>query len=229
VNGNRRPLGFERTVTHRGGAELKQARAVRTRAQVLAAAAEAFADRGFPAVTVLEVAERAGVTKGAVYFHYPNKETPAFAVVEEFYTRWPAVADAVRRLRLPPLESVIEILTRTAVSFRDDKVVQAGARLQIERHFIDTGLPLPYVDYTDLITELLDRAKIAGQLRVGTDPQCVARVLVSAFFGTQHISWVLNDRADITDRVRDELHPGVRPTPGETLADRAGRSRTPSA
>jgi AcrR family transcriptional regulator len=105
VNGNRRPLGFERTVTHRGGAELKQARAVRTRAQVLAAAAEAFADRGFPAVTVLEVAERAGVTKGAVYFHYPNKETPAFAVVEEFYTRWPAVADAVRRLWNPSSRS----------------------------------------------------------------------------------------------------------------------------
>ena len=51
---------------------LKQERAVRTRGQVLDAAAKAFATKGFPAVTVQDVAELAGVTKGAVYFHFAN-------------------------------------------------------------------------------------------------------------------------------------------------------------
>lgn len=31
-------------------------------------------------------------------------------------------------------------------------------------------------------------------------PDTLATVLVSAFFGAQHISWVLNDRADLVER-----------------------------
>ena len=47
---------------------------------MLDAAAQAFAAKGFPAVTILDVAEITGMTKGAVYFHYSNKEALAIAV-----------------------------------------------------------------------------------------------------------------------------------------------------
>lgn len=181
----------------------KQARAVRTREQVLAAAATAFADKGFPAVTIVDIAELTGVTKGAVYFHYANKEALAVAVTEKFYRQLPTVALDVDALDVPPLEAVAELLLRTAVAFRDDKVIQAGARLQIERSLIGAELPTPYVDYTRLITHYLTRAQSAGDLPDATDPATLAQVLVSAFFGAQHISWILNDRADLYERTRE--------------------------
>lgn len=178
--------------------ELKQERAVRTRERVLASAASAFAAKGYPAVTILDVAQSAGMTKGAVYFHYENKDALAVAVTELFNRRIGEIARAVEELGLPPVSAVAELLIRTAVAFRDETALQAGARLQSERQLIGAQIPLPYEGYTDLITSWL-----AKEVAEGTEdgaPTTLATVLVSAFFGAQHISWVLNNRADLPER-----------------------------
>ncbi|MFD1659181.1 ScbR family autoregulator-binding transcription factor [Streptomyces caeni] len=183
--------------------ELKQERAVRTRERILAAAAQAFAAKGYPAVTILDVAEAAGMTKGAVYFHYDNKDALALAVTDLFYRRIGEIADAVEPLGLPPVGSVAELLLRTATAFRDETVIQAGARLQLERQLIGVRLPLPYEAYTELITSWLARDREAGTGDGLPSPGTLATVLVSAFFGAQHISWVLDDRADLVERTTD--------------------------
>ncbi|MEU6931061.1 ScbR family autoregulator-binding transcription factor [Streptomyces sp. NPDC046374] len=193
--------------------ELKQERAVRTRERVLASAAAAFAAKGYPAVTILDVAQSAGMTKGAVYFHYENKDALAVAVTELFNRRIGEIARAVEELGLPPVSAVAELLIRTAVAFRDETALQAGARLQLERQLIGAQIPLPYEGYTDLITswlakevtevtenaEVTDSAEIA-EITGHAAPTTLATVLVSAFFGAQHISWVLNNRADLPER-----------------------------
>ncbi|MFE9122213.1 ScbR family autoregulator-binding transcription factor [Streptomyces sp. NPDC007172] len=185
--------------------ELKQERAIRTRALILDAAARAFADKGYPATTILDVAELMGATKGAVYFHFANKNALAAAVTEEFYARLRASAQQVQEQDLPPAAAVRELLTRTGTMFRDDQVIRAGARLQIERSLIDADLPAPFVGYTETVTGLLRAAGAEGALPTGSDPEVLGRVLVSAFFGAQHMSWVMNDRADIAERVEEIL------------------------
>jgi AcrR family transcriptional regulator len=200
---------------------LKQERAVRTRGQVLDAAAEAFATKGFPAVTVMDVAELAGVTKGAVYFHFANKEALAKAVAEEFYHVLGVIGQEVQDEELSPLDAVAELLGRTAIAFRDDTLVQAGARLQIERSLIGADLPMPYLGYTDSLVSWFRQAQDEGQLAAETSPEVTARILVSAFFGAQHISWVLNDRADLTERVREILDTVV-PRPAKRGRTRRG-------
>ncbi|MFF8729284.1 ScbR family autoregulator-binding transcription factor [Streptomyces sp. NPDC015171] len=186
--------------------ELKQERAIRSRQNILHAAARAFAERGYPTVTMHDVADLSGMTKGAVYFHYANKESLALAVTTEFYTRLPAISDAVARLAVPPVASVAELLLRTAAALRDEPLMKAGARLQIERALIDVELPLPFEDYTALISAWFQSARTAGELEHDTPPQTLARVLVSAFFGAQHLSWVVNDRTDIIERTLEVLH-----------------------
>ncbi|MFI6054714.1 ScbR family autoregulator-binding transcription factor [Streptomyces violascens] len=180
--------------------EPKQQRALRTRARIVRAAADAFARKGFPNVTIQDVAELSGITKGAVYFHYANKEALAVAVADEFYRRIPDIAESVEELGLPPLPSVAALLLSTAEALQSDTLMQAGARLQLERAMIEPDLPMPYQGYTSLIVSWLHKAEAAGELSCATDPPSLAQVLVSAFFGAQHISWVLNDRADIRDR-----------------------------
>ena len=54
-----------------------------TRAQLLRAAAGVFAKRGYGATTLDEVAERAGLTKGAVYSNFESKADLALAVLDE--------------------------------------------------------------------------------------------------------------------------------------------------
>ncbi|MGN5376815.1 TetR family transcriptional regulator [Streptomyces lasalocidi] len=60
----------------------RQERAVRTRRAVIEAAAAVFAERGYAAATIAEILERAGVTKGALYFHFDSKEALARGVID---------------------------------------------------------------------------------------------------------------------------------------------------
>jgi AcrR family transcriptional regulator len=53
----------------------------RTRAAVLAAAEEEFADRGYAETTVDRIAERAELTRGAVYSNFPSKRAVYLAVL----------------------------------------------------------------------------------------------------------------------------------------------------
>ncbi len=99
----------------------------RTRAALLDAAAELFAARGFRHVSVDEIAERAGLTKGAVYDHFEDKEAlfaetclsrstsvdtgvladDSLTFEEQLRALWLAVADATlseENAALTPLE-----------------------------------------------------------------------------------------------------------------------------
>lgn len=53
------------------------------RAQILRAARAVFVERGFLAARVEDVAKRANLSKGAVYFYYPSKRELFLALVRE--------------------------------------------------------------------------------------------------------------------------------------------------
>lgn len=58
-------------------------RSTSTRAALVAAARELFATRGYQAVPADEIVRAAGVTRGALYHHYADKQNLFRAVVEE--------------------------------------------------------------------------------------------------------------------------------------------------
>jgi AcrR family transcriptional regulator len=61
----------------------REEKKARTRAQLIDAAATVFARRGFMAASLDEVAEEAGLTKGAVYSNFDSKEELFEAVIED--------------------------------------------------------------------------------------------------------------------------------------------------
>ncbi|MFJ9174907.1 ScbR family autoregulator-binding transcription factor [Streptomyces sp. NPDC102360] len=179
---------------------LKQDRAYRTRRHVLRAAAEMFAEHGYTNTSITGIAEHIGMTKGAVYFHYKNKDAMAAEVVQDSYRIWSALTEEVTAESRDPAASIMTLLDRTVQSFLDDAIVQAGSRLQAERSLIDARLPEPYVGWTNRLTQLFAQAEEAGDLRPGVTPHAAATVVVAAVFGVQHISDVLHQRRDLPDR-----------------------------
>jgi Transcriptional regulator len=64
----------------------------RNRAKVLAAARDEFAERGYRGAKIDAIAERAGLTRGAVYSNFPGKRALYFAVLADIAERTPAAA-----------------------------------------------------------------------------------------------------------------------------------------
>lgn len=69
-------------------------KSVRRRDQIVARAADLFAGRGYAAVSVQEIADRTGITGGAIYRHFPSKEAVLQAVMFETIEEWVATAAA---------------------------------------------------------------------------------------------------------------------------------------
>ncbi|MFI0241803.1 ScbR family autoregulator-binding transcription factor [Streptomyces sp. NPDC016845] len=183
--------------------ELHQERAVQTRLQVLEAAALLFDQRGYAGTSIKDVADEVGMTKGAVYFHYPTKEALTIAVVEAHYARWPLLLQAAQSKGLGPLDTLIELLDQTAATFQDDPIVRGGARLQMEQPLPKGTLPTPYVGWIELLRQLLAEAQEAGELREGVTPDAAANTLIATFFGTQHIASRLDRRGELVRRWAD--------------------------
>ncbi|MFD3534981.1 ScbR family autoregulator-binding transcription factor [Streptomyces sp. NPDC058664] len=179
---------------------LKQDRAYRTRRHVLRAAAEMFAEHGYANTSITGIAEHIGMTKGAVYFHYRNKDAMAVEVVQDAYRIWGALTEEVTAESRDPAASIMTLPDRTVRTFLDDVIVQAGSPLQAERSLIDARLPEPYVGWTNRLAQLFDQAAEAGNLRTGVTPRAAATVVVAAVFGMQHISDVPHQRRDLSER-----------------------------
>lgn len=182
---------------------VKQARAAVTREQILRGAAEVFDRYGYGATTLSDVTAQAGVTKGALYFHFSSKEHLACAVIEQQHAL--SVRPARQRLGEQELglESVIRLSQGLARQLMSDVIVRAGIRLTLEHGKFNASNFNPYGDWVAVVEQLLRRAIDEGDLRDSVKPAALASFVVSAFTGVQLLSQVLSARQDLGQRVEE--------------------------
>lgn len=172
-----------------------------TRSAILLAAARRFDRDGYAGTSVSAVSRDAGLTTGAVYFHFAGKEGLARSVVEEHFAAWPDVVARVSGRAGPALDKIIVLSYEVARAFRDDILVRAGSRLWTERKDIGTPLPRPFVGWIDLVAGLIRDGRADGSVDAAVTPRIAASVLVCAFFGTHTVSDALDDRLLIERRL----------------------------
>ncbi len=100
------------------------------REAIAAAARRLFAERGFDAVTVAEVAAAADVSEKTVFNHFPTKEDLAFADREQGLVR--LVADIRERPTGTPVLEVFRALTATTIDVyiaRGDEELLTAAKI----------------------------------------------------------------------------------------------------
>jgi AcrR family transcriptional regulator len=64
----------------------QEERSERSRTQILDAALKLFSHRGYGATSVRDIAEAAGLSKGNVYHHFPDKETIFRALLDQYFS-----------------------------------------------------------------------------------------------------------------------------------------------
>ncbi len=120
--------------------QTQQERKAETRARLLAAAAELFADQGIDAVSVDAVAEAAGRTSGAVYAHFGSKQGLLLALLDSWKDS--VLARAAGRgggHRLAPPAS----WRRCGTTWPDDRRRDIGPVVAARARTVAAGRPRP--------------------------------------------------------------------------------------
>ena len=157
---------------------LRERKKEQTRQAISEAARRLFAERGFDAVTIADVARAADVSEGTVFNYFPAKEDLFYGEMETFEA---ALVEAVRRRA--PGESVLAAFRRFVLEgsrrLADEEVadviatagriVKASPALQArERQIVS--------DYTHSLAALL--AQEAGARAGAVEPWVVANALM---------------------------------------------------
>ncbi|WP_329391992.1 TetR/AcrR family transcriptional regulator (plasmid) [Streptomyces sp. NBC_01351] len=191
-------------------ARVRQQRAEITRQAILDGAAIAFDAAGFGGTSLSEVVKHAGVTKGALYFHFQSKEALARTLVDEQFQ----ISSGIPAIEEPGLQTVIDLTHQMASGLRVNVRVRAAIRLVIEFGSFTDPDPSPYNTWIDTCRGCLTPAQARGDVLPSLDVNDLSTFLVGSFTGIQVTSHVRTHREDLHTRITDLwdfLLPGIVP------------------
>ncbi|MGW5117199.1 ScbR family autoregulator-binding transcription factor [Streptomyces noursei] len=173
----------------------RQDRALQTRAAIVRAAAEVFAEQGYAGASVTKITERAGLTMGAMYFHFKNKAALAREIVVGQPDR------VLPRHESVGLQRAVDITLTWAHQIREDPVLLAGARLVMEQEEFIGQEQNSHQQWAQIFEQELAEAQKRGELTGTCDESAVARLIVNACTGAQMHAHMLTGYRDLPIRV----------------------------
>ncbi|MBL1261351.1 MAG: TetR/AcrR family transcriptional regulator [Thiotrichaceae bacterium] len=171
------------------------------RRKLLEIAAEEMLEKGFQATSIGDILTKSGLSKGALYHHFPSKLTLGYAVFEEIFVadcahRWePALSD-------PDPISGISKLLREQVAEMTDEMVRLGCPINNfgqEMSPIDEGfrqrINREINHWRDELEAAFKRGQAAGNMKTEIDTRQVATFFVASIEGAIGIAKNAQDRA----------------------------------
>lgn len=161
-----------------------QVRAARTRQALILAAAELIDDRGMKGTGLLDISRAAGVSKGALYFHFASKDELVAAVRQEARRSVVSLADECLDGRSSTLAGAARFTVAMSRHMREDPVLRAGLRLESEgcAGGERPGGPSLRESWLTVLRERLASDAVAGRLsdeaEAGSTANLVAAVTV---------------------------------------------------
>ncbi|MEC3953618.1 TetR family transcriptional regulator [Nocardia sp. CDC153] len=157
-----------------------------SRARILTASLELFAQRGAHAVSVREIADRVGLTKTAVLYHFPSKSEILAALVQPLLMESEAVLEAAAAIEDPRVRcwAVIEGLLDVWLSHRQ----------LLRIHLRDQALS----EDAETFARLRDLALAVQELITGPNPALADRVRAAQLYAalSDPVVWFAEEPAD---------------------------------
>lgn len=164
--------------------------AAATREGILDAAQACFHEFGVAGTSLAMIGERAGFTRGAVYWHFKNKSEVLTAMIEReripFIERLRRTASSKRTTPVLDLRSALLVSLQEVaederlrnmmeIMLRNDLSVESQAMQQLQRDASREELAI--------IAAAMQRARDLGQLRPNADVDTVARIISTSLTG----------------------------------------------
>ena len=170
-------------------ARAAQTKKVPGRSGLLLSAIECFSRFGYAGTSIDRIAREAGVTKGALYYHFRDKEHLLFeAVADRIKAFEEAVGMALARIE-DPEESMIAIANTSVQSARSDNHRRFILTLMVEAIDTNEQLAKQFRDmmrrFRNLPRKLIQRGQEAGRFDRQHDATLAAEVFVAGQLGAE--------------------------------------------
>ncbi|MFD6278088.1 ScbR family autoregulator-binding transcription factor [Streptomyces sp. NPDC060209] len=159
----------------------KQERAVRTRHSLICSAAEAFERHGYVQAKLSDISASAGVSPGALHFHFENKAAVAATVEASAGVSLRREAWLAQRPDMNALQRLTNTSHALAGRLRRDVVARAGFKLSYEAPH--SSGPTLHQEWQVCVRQLLAEASDEALLLEGTEHSVVADGIVAATTG----------------------------------------------
>jgi TetR/AcrR family acrAB operon transcriptional repressor len=184
-----------------------------TRQDIIAAARRVFARQGVTRTTLEEIAAAAGVTRGAIYWHFANKTELFFAMREQMAVPMIDQIDLalLRADGSDPLAGVERFLRGILESLESDAAARQTLQImgfkceyvgELERELVLQRLRCS--ELVSKLSEAYGRASRAGKLRVGLRPPMAALETCTFLIGLVRL-WLLDARGSLVRQVARRL------------------------
>lgn len=168
----------------------------KTRKQIIDAARAVFHQHGVGRSTLEKIAQAAGVTRGAVYWHFKDKAELFFAMREDIFVPMHERIDAI--LFSENYDNPLDAIEASQIEFfrvlEDCPVVREVFEIMILRceyvaEFagVQVEANRPALEYLERIERVYKKAAEKGALRVGLDPIVTARDTWAFTSGLLHL------------------------------------------
>ena len=174
--------------------------------EILIAARSVFAEHGYQAAPISEIARRAGVVEGTIYKHFENKRDLLFRVMSEFYAGLIADVEAGLRSIRGTANRLRFVIGRHVHAFSADRGL---CRLLIREirpdgDLYDASMEELNRRYTRAAARILEEGIAAGEIRRDVDSTIARHMIYGAI---EHVVWRFvfhGGRLDV-DRLADDL------------------------
>ena len=197
-----------------------------TRERLLQAAFEEMYRRGFQAASLETILAEAGVTKGALYHHFPDKSALGHAVVDDVVTdllleRWLGLLERQRGDPLTALQGML----KERLAQLSPREVELGCPLNnlaqemspLDERF-RRRVSATFDTWALGFAEALERGQAQGTVRKGVSPKKLAHFLVAAIEGSFGLAKaaqspaLLRSNLEVLSLWLESLRPSRRPS-----------------
>lgn len=154
-----------------------------TRERIFQAALELFRRRGFDAVTVEEICDRADVAKGTFFNHFPRKEGVFAFLAEQWQVEAAGRAAAILAQPGAALERLIDMFVEFAEFYERERGLAAHMLQEWGRQLRSPDDEI-WRRWNQLGQEVIRRLQESGEMRADVDPARAHGLIESVYHGT---------------------------------------------
>ena len=174
--------------------------------RILDVATELIQTRGYSAISYHDIAERLGIRKASIHYHFPGKADLGKAVIERYRDAFKAVLDGI--LAAPEINTR-EALRRYCEPFRlvvhtQDRVclcaALAGEILAMPKE-MQVEVEAFFTTHQRWIEAILSRGLARGDIALRAPAATTARMIFSSLQGAVLVCRAIHDTAQLDDTI----------------------------